>query len=323
MNPPHCLYCKGTAFIPLWEGVRDRLGFVPGAWEFLRCRGCGSALLHPQPNPEALASFYPPVYDLTPAQMQSGSRPQRFLAGLEYRWFFKPQYQAQARKIRRLAGSSSPRLLEIGCGGGLRLLAWKKAGFEVTGADFREKVVEELLQEGIPALAVDARRLNEQLKAESYDIITAFHLLEHLSDVRAVLQAAHQGLQPGGHLVVTIPMMESFQAALFGARWSAATEAPRHLSIPSRKGIHHLLTKVGFQSISFQPDVFLNNLGVAVLSAVPVLGKRHLDGAGQNGIPATLLPLAAAGAGLLLLPLCAAERLLNRSAIVMVTARKK
>lgn len=318
MNAEPCLYCSGTEYDPCWQGIRDRLRYVPGEWEFLRCRKCRSALLHPRPEPSRLSSFYPPVYDLTPRDFNEGSSFHRTLSRFEYRWFFHPQYQAQARRIRKIIkATGSPRLLDLGCGGGLRLLSFREASFEVAGADFRKETVDFLKQNlGIPAFVLDVHHPGTVLPAGSYHVVTAFHLLEHLADVGSFLNAAHRLLKPGGQLIMTTPLMESFQAQLFGAKWCAVTEAPRHLSIPSREGIQRQLREAGFEEPRFHPDTLLSEISTMVLSIFPVAGRRH-----QNG-KFSALPLLAASIGLASLPFCWAGIFMNRSAIPMVAARK-
>ncbi len=313
-----CFYCSSASYEPHWQGVRDRLRYVPGEWSFLRCLGCGSAMLHPRPDPSQLASFYPPVYDLTPRDFREGSAFHRILSKFEYRWFFHPQYRTQARLIRKIIKTSgTTRLLDLGCGGGLRLLSFREAGFEVAGADFRKETVDFLKQNlGIPAFVLDVHQPGTTLPAESYDVVTAFHLLEHLAEVGPFLKAAVRLLKPGGRLIITIPMMGSLQARLFGSSWCAVTEAPRHLSIPSQEGIRRQLREAGFEEPRFYPDTLLNEVGTAVLSLFPAAGRRH-----QRGT-VSVLPFMAAVLGLACLPLGWAGILLNRSAISLVAARK-
>ena len=98
-----CLYCDGHDLEPLYSGVKDRLGFVPGERAFARCRGCGSAVLVPQPATDELPGFYPPVYSFT-LELGKGSGFKQFLSRMEYKWYFRPQYKAQVRRVMRACG---------------------------------------------------------------------------------------------------------------------------------------------------------------------------------------------------------------------------
>jgi hypothetical protein len=149
-----CLYCGGSDTEPLYSGVKDRLGFVPGERAFSRCKKCGSAVLDPQPAASELSAFYPPVYSFT-LELGKGSRFKRFLSSMEYHLYFRPQYKAQVRRVMRACGlkrGDGKTLLDIGCGRGLRLLEFRRLGFDVRGFDLQEDVVRYLRDElKIPA----------------------------------------------------------------------------------------------------------------------------------------------------------------------------
>jgi len=324
-----CPYCGGGSWKPLWENVRDRLGYVPGQWGFRSCLTCGSACLFPAPDPSQLASLYPPVYDLTPDLLETKDRFARLLFRWEERLFFQPQYEAQARRILRLLGrkkASAPgSLLDIGCGGGLRLATLRRYGFQVHGTDFRPDVVQALKEHlKIPAVLSNATEIERHFPSGSFDIVTAFHFLEHIPDIRSTLRACLTLLAPGGILIATVPLVNSLQAALFQSRWAGATEAPRHLSIPSPHGMQKVLEETGFEYLGILPDSLLNCTGAAVLSFFPLAGRRRLQG--LHGLEKALsffIPLLAAGVGTLCLPLCLMEnRLFGRPSIGMVLARK-
>ena len=312
----------------LWKNVRDRLHFVPGKWEFWRCNGCGSAKLLPAPRVEDLASFYPPIYDFTPDLLHKKNPLLRALAHCEYRWFFQPQYEAQAGQIRRVTGGkgkSGQRYLDVGCGGGLRLLAFRRFGYQVHGTDFRPQVVQYLREKlDIPAVCADATQITQHLPPDSFHLLTAFHLLEHVPDVQRILENCFQLLAPGGWFVGTVPLVNSLQARLLGPRWAGASEAPRHLSIPSPEGIQNIVRQVGFDRLLLQPDSLLNCTGVAVLSIFPSAGSRHSNSSsGLKWVTAGMTPLAAALLGVLAIPFCLAENYLFRQpAIGMIFARK-
>ena len=312
----------------LWENVRDRLLYVPGSWEFWRCTTCGSAKLRPFPKAEKLASLYPPIYDFTPDLLNAKNSFLRAWAHLEYRWFFQPQYEAQSRQIRRVTGGkekSSQRLLDVGCGGGLRLPVFERYGYKVHGSDFRPQVVQYLREKlGIPAVCADATEIAQHLPPASFDLITAFYLLEHVRDIRHVLENCFELLTPGGWFVGTLPMINSLQARLWGARWVGASEAPRHLSIPSPEGMERLLVQVGFDQVCFQPDSLLTCAGAAVLSLFPSAGRRHASHLPKgNWAISWLTPAVATLLGFLAVPFCFLENdLLHCPAVAMVFARK-
>jgi SAM-dependent methyltransferase len=268
---PPCLYCGGEAYSRLFAGVHDRLGYVPGTWEYWRCGGCGSAMLAPFPRLEDLPAFYPPVYGFVP-EMGQESTLKRTLAGLEYRFFFKPQYAAQVRRILRGAPGlpPRPRLLDVGCGRGLRLLAFRDRGCDVHGLDFQPEVVDYVQKHfGIPVACAGVENLDRHFAPASFDLVTAFYVVEHVVDVAEVLRTCFRLLRPGGWFVAAVPMVDSVQARVFRSHWMNVTEAPRHVSLPSHRGLHEVCARVGYDRVSIQPDSTLTCAGIIGLSVFP------------------------------------------------------
>ena len=127
----------------------------------------------------------------------------------------------------------------------------------------------------MPAVCSDATDVARHFPPRSFDLVTAFHLIEHLPDLQGLLRSVRTLLKPGGWFAGTVPLVDSLQVRRFGARWAGASEAPRHVTIPSREGIDRLFETAGFERPSIRPDSLLNCAGVAVLSALPRIGSRH------------------------------------------------
>ncbi len=215
-----CLYCSGSDYELLCQNIQDRLGHVPGHWSFWRCLSCRSAMLSPFPRTEDLVSYYPALYSFTP-QMGEKSRIKRWLVGSEYRLFFGPQYEAQVRKVCcgvGWTGQPGLRLLDVGCGRGIRLLSFRNRGFAVEGVDFQPEVVTDVREKlDLPMTCSDVNSLRERLPSDAFDLITAFCVLEHVPDVSLTLRNCYDLLRPGGWLVGTVPLIDCIQERLFRA----------------------------------------------------------------------------------------------------------
>ena len=318
-----CLYCGSTDLAPLYSGVRDRLGFVPGERSFLQCRACGSAVLDPLPKTEDLPGFYPPVYSFT--LELGGSRFKRMLSRAEYRFFFRPQYTAQVRRVMRACGwrnGNGKKLLDVGCGRGLRLLEFRRLGFDVHGLDVQDDVVRYLREElHIPAECADVSAMGRFHEPESFDLITTFFLIEHIPDVREAFAAMYELLKPGGWMAAAVPFVDCVQAGVFGKKWINVMEAPRHLSLPSRKGMTDACRAAGFDRVDLVPDSTLNCAGQIASSLIPGATLTHVYGQSR------LMPLLAraVGAGVMLasVPWCLFENhVLGRISLGVVMAQK-
>lgn len=318
-----CPYCPGHAFDPWLEGVTDRLGIDPKTYSFWRCRDCGSAILHPAPRPEALAALYPEVYSFH-SGLAKGSKLKKLIAGLEERFFFQLQYRAQYRTMQEVIGrpSADSRLLDVGCGMGLRLLAFRKLGYQVHGLDFLPSVVEHLRSElGIEATCADLRQLDQLFPQGSFNVVTAFQVIEHVLDARDVLRRCFRLLQPRGWLMVSIPMADSLQARWLKQRWCNVREAPRHLNLPSHEGLRQACRSIGFTRVEIRPDSLLNCAGLIALSLLPKAATTTVYA--HQSTWATLSRALGAAVTLVALPLCYMESsVVRRPASAMLFAQK-
>jgi SAM-dependent methyltransferase len=322
-NLAACLYCASTDLAPLYSGIRDRLGFVPGERTFLRCQSCGSAVLDPLPKSEALPGFYPPVYSFT-LELGGASRFKRWLSRLEYRYFFRPQYVSQVRRVMRSCGwnrGDGKKLLDVGCGRGLRLLEFRRLGFDVHGLDVQPDVVRYLKEElQIPAACADVSAMGQFHAPESFNLITAFQLIEHLPDAAGFVSAAAALLRPGGWLVLANPLFDSVQARLFGRRWINVTEAPRHVSLPTQAGLREIFQSAGLIPGPILADSILNCAGLVGLSLV---SSSNLTRAYAGGLRTLLSRGVGAAAALAAIPGCAFENyVLRRPPVGIAFAQK-
>lgn len=263
--------------MPFLDQVRDRLGFVPGERAFRGCTRCGAGQLQPWPQVDELPGFYPPVYSFA-GEFQQASAWKQWLARLEFWGFYGRIYRGQAQIVKQATGGSptGKQLLDLGCGRGLRLLAFRELGYAVHGLDFQPEVVRVLSEKhDIPAVAASADAAAEHFPPASFDVITAFYLLEHVPDVAAVLAAAHALLKPGGWFVAAVPLVDSVQAGWFGTRWIHVGEAPRHLSLPTQAALTIACQRAGFQHIRIRSDSLFECAGGFAGSAVSGASITH------------------------------------------------
>ncbi|MFO0819756.1 MAG: class I SAM-dependent methyltransferase [Pirellulales bacterium] len=273
-----------------------------------------------------MASFYPDVYTPSPDQ-----RPDGFLAKLqsfcEFQVFYRLAYASQIRTVSRIAGLDQRRhtkLLDVGCGHGVRLRAFHQKGCEVEGADIDAGAVDYVRHKlGIPAIHCNLDSLSEHFAAESFDIVTAFYLLEHLVDVRSSLVAIHRLLRPGGWFFGAVPLIDSTQAKWLKRRWLSVTEAPRHISLPARQSLMELMHNVGFeeQSLATHADSTLICAAVAALSLLPQTSTTHM--ATQGSVARIMARFLAGGLAMALLPWALADKyLLDTPSLAIVCGQK-
>jgi SAM-dependent methyltransferase len=129
-------------------------------------------------------------------------------------------------RLRAIPTRRPGRVLDIGCGDGSFLEALARQGWEIFGTELSE-----------PIAATARKRLGEGLRvgtiekvgfaAASFDLVTFWHVLEHLDDPRLALSEARRLLRANGRVVVAAPNIESLQACIFKEGW-LHLDVPRH-----------------------------------------------------------------------------------------------
>jgi SAM-dependent methyltransferase len=214
------------------------------------------------------------------------------------------------------------RLLDVGCGTGQRLQAFRRFGYDVHGLDFLPSVVEHLRNQlGIEATCGDLGQLDSLFPEGTFDVVTAFQVVEHVHDARALIARCFRVIHPGGWFVATVPMGDSVQAAVFKQRWCNVREAPRHLNLPSQAGLRRACTSVGFSRVEIRPDSLLNAAGLVGLSLLPDAATTTVYA--QGGARAMINRALGAAVTLGSLPLCYLEgHVAHRPATAFVLAQK-
>jgi len=148
------------------------------------------------------------------------------------------------RSENRSAGS----ILDIGAGTADFLSMCKKRGWDTTGVEINEGARKLANEKGV----VLFEELSE-LKG-TYDVVTLWHVLEHLPDLPAVTKSLEMLLRPGGTLIIAVPNYKSFDAAYYKEYW-AAYDVPRHLWHFSRSSMKKLFSSA-FKLTSTKPMIF-------------------------------------------------------------------
>jgi len=256
-----CAICGDGGADPVWA-TEDRAFAVPGHYTVVRCRRCGFLYQRPRVRDEHLAACYPDHYprhqEPSPRMPIKGSPGRQRAArwalaeGLGYEALRDANVSLATkirgrRLLRRIRWSCPPwtgagRYLDVGCGSGgalgvARALGWRVAGIEMDDA-----------------AAAKARRFTDELHVGDvltapfapgrFDVVTAFHVLEHVPDPVAAARRMLDWLAPGGLLIVEVPNAGGLGARLFGGAW-AGLELPRHLSHFTPATLEAVIEKAG------------------------------------------------------------------------------
>lgn len=311
-----CPLCGASAAAVLHAGVRPLGLTAPSRFDIVACAGCGLRRTAPPPTAAELQRAYGEAYTW---REQGG-----LVAGAEavYRRLLVRLDQVRAvRRAARLAAGL--RLLDVGCGDGLLVAEARRAGLEAFGVD---RPGAPLWRDCDPAWrrAVDIEGLEEP--EGKWDVVSLFHVAEHLRRPAELFGRVHRWLRPGGVFVVQVPNCDSWQAALFGARWYGY-DVPRHLVHWSAGTLSQALTAQGFRVVEARHVSWRDNgpfwAGCIAPTLDPLMERETAAAGRQRGAAATALRRLAY---LLLVwgatPLALAEAAAGRGATVTLLARR-
>ncbi|MFA5147347.1 MAG: methyltransferase domain-containing protein [Candidatus Omnitrophota bacterium] len=139
------------------------------------------------------------------------------------------------------------RLLDIGCSYGNFVLYAREKGWEIAGVDIDRDAVKQIPDEVRSSIKVlDNGRLEEAaFKEDSFDVVTLWHVLEHISDSSGLLDAIKKILKTDGVLALQVPNGDSIEAGIFGPAW-VHLDPPRHMHLFSPGTLIPLLKNKGF-----------------------------------------------------------------------------
>jgi len=226
-----------------------------------RCLDCGMVYLSPRPTEMDSPQFYQHADYLPFASLgQEGSVVgwlYRIVRRLNLRW----KRQLVDGYWRGARAAKPGRLLDVGCGTGEFLSVMKREGWEVEGLE-RDEHASAFARTRWGVSVFTGGVENIPRDSRSYDVITLWHVLEHLYDPARVLSILKLHLSAGGLLLIATPNVEGFDSRVYKENW-IALDVPRHVNHFSSGSLNRLLTEGGFEfhacrQLPFDP--FFNTL---------------------------------------------------------------
>jgi len=129
-----------------------------------------------------------------------------------------PHIQRRVRDVLRFKQPPG-RVLDIGCGKGEFSVALHERGFGCTGIDMKPNLVPQLQAQCPQVCWRRTTTADLATLAERYDIVTLYHVLEHVPDPRAMLASVKVLAKPGALIVIEVPNVGGLAARLKGRHW--------------------------------------------------------------------------------------------------------
>jgi len=216
---------------------------------------------HPQPEPEKLGRYYESDDYIS----HTDGRRSMF-----EKLYHLVKQKALRDKVKLIDNFSATKgkLLDVGAGTGDFLVAAKKSNWQTTGIEpsAKAKAIAE-------AKGVAFEHSLEQIEDNSFDVITMWHVLEHVPDVEKEISELKRILKPNGVLVVAVPNFKSHDAKKYGEYW-AAYDVPRHLWHFSKTAIEKLFGHQEMDVVKVLPMKF-DSFYVSLLSEKYKSGKMN------------------------------------------------
>jgi len=229
-----CVYCHSDRSLIIYSTF-DLWGNI---YSIRRCNDCNAYFLSPFPTPEILAKAYDESY--------YGYTEKKFKGPIEKVLdFFRNHRAKRISKLLHKKGS----IMDIGCGNGNFLKSLIKHGhFNLFGSELEGKSAQRAAQHKEINLITEPLNANS-FNENSFDVITMFHVFEHLTEPQSMLNLVRLFLKDDGYFVVSFPNIGSWQSRFFKGKW-LHLDPPRHLFFFEGKDFEKIMNDYGFALVS-------------------------------------------------------------------------
>jgi 2-polyprenyl-3-methyl-5-hydroxy-6-metoxy-1,4-benzoquinol methylase len=224
-------------------------------YDYHQCRDCGAVYQYPIPEPDVIASFYPDIYRIYIDKARIKKRNQLEKAILKNKYGYTHLQVPAFFPILALIFSPflyrdnvhfrpNGKALDIGCGNGHFMLGLRELGWACEGVEFNLTAVDICRSYGFKVHHGDME--SAKLLDNSFDLITASHVIEHLPDPVSFMKEAARILKKDGQLLVKTPNSQALGRGLFKESWFA-NDVPRHLFLYSPSNLDMLAAQHGLK----------------------------------------------------------------------------
>jgi 2-polyprenyl-3-methyl-5-hydroxy-6-metoxy-1,4-benzoquinol methylase len=248
-------------------------------FNIVKCKACSFKYTNPRPTEDQLGPYY------KSEEYVSHSNTKKGFINSTYQYVRKYTLLKKLQLVSKYYRTG--KILDIGCGTGEFLNTCKLAKWDTTGiepdVDARNMAISNF------GLNVKPESEINSLQDASFDIISMWHVLEHVPRLNERLDDLNRLIKPNGVIIVAVPNCDSFDAKFYRENW-AAYDVPRHLYHFTPKDIELLFKNHGLKMYKVLPMVF-DSFYVSMLSEKIKTGKTNLLRSTWNGFLSNLFAL--------------------------------
>lgn len=270
-----CLVCGSNQFEPFL--VCKDYTVSQENFNIVSCKSCGFKFTNPRPDNSVLGNYYKAESYVSHSDSKKG---------IINKLYHMVRSYTLKQKIKLVSSYvSRGTILDYGCGTGMFLSECKMAKWETFGMEPDDNA-RRLASEKNLNLFADKNTLQLHIAEKEFDVITLWHVLEHVTDMYNTLAFFKHKLKRDGVLIIAVPNHESYDAEYYKEYW-AAYDVPRHLHHFDLKSMNSLLDHSGFKLVETKPMKF-DSFYVAMLSGKYKTGSVNLAEAFKIGMQSNM-----------------------------------
>src|SRR5688572_4259641 len=205
-----------------------------------QCSVCTLAITTPRPETAKLSDYYQSDEYISHTGKSSG--------GVGFIYKVARSFSLKWKRAKVLSHKAEGSILDFGCGTGEFLNTMKNSGWDITG-------VEPSAEARLKAEILNSTKICgslAELSNNQFDVITAWHVIEHVPDLLQTTQTLKSLLKKDGIIFMAVPNYQSPDGTSYQEHW-AGFDVPRHLWHFSKKSMSTLLTSTGLKLIDTIP----------------------------------------------------------------------
>lgn len=271
-----CPCCYSTAIYPALSAVDYTVS--KKRFEIFHCEDCTARFTQHVPDAASIAPYYQSVNYVSHSDTQKG------LVNRLYHFVRNYTLKGKRNLVCNAAGTNTGTLLDVGAGTGAFANTMKTAGWSVTALEPDSTARANAFNKY--GLTLEPPEKLFGLADAQFDVITMWHVLEHVHDLHGYLDQFYKLIKPGGKLIIAVPNYTSRDAKAYGEFW-AAYDVPRHLYHFSPRSMEQLGRAKGFTLDDTKP-MWFDSFYVSMLSEQYRNEGGNLIGAFWNGMLSNL-----------------------------------
>ncbi|WP_018476362.1 class I SAM-dependent methyltransferase [Pontibacter roseus] len=252
-------------FLVVTDNAVSKESFV-----IVECENCTFKFTNPRPDQGSIGQYYESEDYISHSNTKTG------IINRAYHVVRSITTKQKVELINRHSPAKGA-VLDYGCGTGVFLSACKKDGWEVRGIEPNGRAREEAAKETGESIAQNL----EEIAGEKFEVITLWHVLEHIHTINETLEELIKLLQEEGTLIIAVPNADSHDAQQYKADW-AAYDVPRHLYHFTQPTMKRLLKRHKMKLQEVLPMKF-DAYYVSMLSEKHKEGKTKMLSSVVNG----------------------------------------